>query len=79
MLLEIGLVKRKKTSKKQTNKEKTKKQKQKQKPKKKNKTEAPKKHKSLSLGYPSSYFYNKRCNMYNNNNNKHKKFFIKIF
>ena len=48
MLLEIGLLKRKK-------------QKQKQKQKK---TKAKKKFKiALSLGYPSSYFYNKRCNM----------------
>ena len=40
---------------------KKKKQKQKQ---KQNKTKAKKKFKiALSLGYPSSYFYNKRCNM----------------
>ena len=42
MLLEIGLLKRKKQ----------------------NKTKAKKKIKvALSLGYPSSCFYNKRCNM----------------
>ena len=50
MMLEIGLLKRKKQ-----------KQKQKQ---KQNKTKAKKKFKiASSLGYPSSYFYNKRCNM----------------
>ena len=50
MLLEIGLLKRKK----ETTKNKTK-----QNPKKKKK-----KFKiALSLGYPSSYFSNKRCNM----------------
>ena len=49
MLLEIGLLKRKNKNK---NKNKTK-----QKPKKKNFKIA------VSLGYPSSYFYNKRCNM----------------
>ena len=48
MLLEIGLLKRKKT-----------KNKTKQKPKKKKKEIKI----ALSLGYPSSYFYNKRCNM----------------
>ena len=39
----------------------SKKQKQKQ-----NKTKAKKKNSkiALSLGYPSSYFYNKRCNMF---------------
>ena len=48
MLLEIGLLKRK------------------NKYKNKNKTKAKKKKEikiALSLGYPSSYFYNKRCNM----------------
>ena len=47
MLLEIGLLKRKK-------------QKQKQ-----NKSQKKKKEIkiALNLGYPSSYFYNKRCNM----------------
>ena len=50
MMLEIGLLKRKKQ-----------KQKQKQ---KQNKTKAKKNFKiALSLGYPRSYFYNKRCNM----------------
>ena len=50
MLLKIGLLKRKK---------KTQKQKQ-------NKTKAKNKKNTkiaLSLGYPNSYFYNKRCNM----------------
>ena len=52
MLLEIGLFK----------------QKTKQKKKKQNKKKKRKKKREdikivLSLGYPSSYFYNKRCNM----------------
>ena len=50
MLLEIGLLKRKK--------QKTKKDKTKQKPKKKKEMKI-----AVSLGYPSSYFYNKRCNV----------------
>ena len=47
MLLEIGLLKRKKT------KTKT----------KQNKSQKKKIKIALSLGYPSSCFYNKRCNM----------------
>ena len=50
MLLEIGLLK-KKNKKQQQNKSQTNKQ-----TKKEIKI-------ALSLGYPSSYFYNKRCNM----------------
>ena len=53
MLLEIGLLKRKKTNKKNKTKNKTK-----QKPEKNKKIKI-----VLSLGYPSSYFYDKRCNM----------------
>ena len=50
MLLEIGLLKKNKETK---NKTKTKQKKKKEKGIKI----------ALSLGYPSSYFYNKRCNM----------------
>ena len=56
MLLETGLLKKK-----------TKQNKTKQKPKKKEKKRKERKRKeikiALSLGYPNSYFYNKRCNM----------------
>ena len=52
MLFEIGLFIKRKNKTKQKNKTKTK-----QKPEKKNITIG------LSLGYPSSYFYNKRYNM----------------
>ena len=55
MLLEIGLLKRKKQTKTNKNKNKTKQNKS-QKEKKKIKI-------ALSPGYSSSYFYNKRCNM----------------
>ena len=56
MLLEIGLVKRKKTSKKQTNKEKTKKQKQKQKPKKKKQNRSPQKTQVIKSGLSQFLF-----------------------
>ena len=52
MLLEIGLFKKTKQNKKNTHTE------------KKNKKKKKKEIKiALSLGYPNSYFYNKRCNM----------------
>ena len=57
MLLEIGLLKTK-------NKNKNKKQNKKTKTKTKQKEKKRKEIKiALSLGYPSFYFYNKRCNM----------------
>ena len=56
MLLEIGLLKRKKTTK-------NKKQQQQQKTKAKQNKSQKKIKIALSLGYPSSYFYNKRYNM----------------
>ena len=52
MLLEIGLLKTKKQKTKQTNKQ-----------NKQKKTKQKEIKIALSLGYPSSYFYNKRCNM----------------
>ena len=54
MLLEIGLFKETKQNKTKSKKEKKK--------RKTNKTKRKDKI-ALSLGYPSSYFYNKRCNM----------------
>ena len=57
MLLEIGLLKTK-------NKNKNKKQNKKTKTKTKRKEKKRQEIKiALSLGYPSFYFYNKRCNM----------------
>ena len=53
MLVETGLFQKKKTKKKNKNKTKQKKEKKKGKEIKI----------ALSLGYPNSYFYNKRCNM----------------
>ena len=49
MLLEIGLFKKKQTKQNKTRKQKKKKRKEIK--------------IALNLGYPSSYFYNKRCNM----------------
>ena len=50
MLLETGLFQKKKTKQKQNKKKKKKKKRKEIKI-------------ALSLGYPNSYFYNKRCNM----------------
>ena len=53
ILLEIGLLKKKQNKTKQKKKEKKKRKERKRKEIKI----------ALSLGYPNSYFYNKRCNM----------------
>ena len=59
MLLEIGLLKTKNKNKnKKQNKTKKNKNKTKRKEKKRKEIKI-----ALSLGYPSFYFYNKRCNM----------------
>ena len=55
MLLEIGLFKQKKNKTKR-NKKREKKRKRKERKRKEIKI-------ALILGYPNSYFYNKRCNM----------------